>query len=227
MDFSRPASGGYGFLDPEVIPADCLLAAAVAVCEAAADAVQRRPDDLLENVPLEVRLRGAGVEIARVLDARKGENVVRGVGRGKLSGVEAGDGSTTSADLLVTATGWTAPTSLLNMAGDRPVWNPQAARFTPGGVTTTRVMATGGIVGDGSTAELIAHGRAVGAEAAARARGEAAKDVAALVPDAHPGIFQSTTVGFIDYSEDVKSKDIVAAAKEGYDSSELAKRFTT
>jgi len=173
------------------------------------------------------RLRGAGVEIARVLDARKGENVIRGVGRGKLSGVEAGDGSTTSADLLVTATGWTAPTSLLNMAGDRPVWNPQAARFTPGGVTTTRVMATGGIVGDGSTAELIAHGRAVGAEAAARARGEAAKDVAALVPDAHPGLFQSTTVGFIDYSEDVKSKDIVSAAKEGYDSSELAKRFTT
>ena len=173
------------------------------------------------------RLRSAGVQIARVLDARKGDDVVRALGRGKVTGVEAGDGSTTEADLLVTATGWTAPTSLLNMAGDRPIWNPQAARFTPSELIDIRVMATGGIVGDGSTAELVAHGRAVGSEAAARGRGEVPQSVAALTPDPHPALFQSTTVGFVDFSEDVKSKDIVSAAREGYDSSELAKRFTT
>ena len=173
------------------------------------------------------RLRAAGVSIARVLDARKGENVTRALGRGQVSGVEAGDGSKTSADLLITATGWTAPTSLLNMAGDRPVWNAAGARFTPSELFHSSVMAAGGIVGDGTTAELIAHGRAVGIEAASRARGEAAKPVAALIPDAHPALFQSTTVGFLDLSEDVKNKDIVSAAKEGYDSSELAKRFTT
>ena len=32
-------------------------------------------------------------------------------------------------DLLVTVVGWTTPTSLLNMAGDRPVYDPTAARF--------------------------------------------------------------------------------------------------
>jgi sarcosine oxidase subunit alpha len=43
----------------------------------------------------------------------------------------------------------------------------------------------------------------------------------------HPAMFRSSTHGFVDFSEDVSSKDIVAAAKEGYDSSELVKRFTT
>jgi sarcosine oxidase subunit alpha len=35
------------------------------------------------------------------------------------------------------------------------------------------------------------------------------------------------TDGFVDFSEDVKGKDIAAAVTEGYDSIELSKRFTT
>ncbi|MDH3683301.1 MAG: sarcosine oxidase, partial [Acidimicrobiia bacterium] len=37
----------------------------------------------------------------------------------------------------------------------------------------------------------------------------------------------SSTHGIVDYSEDVSSKDLVAAAAEGYDSVELVKRYTT
>ena len=40
-------------------------------------------------------------------------------------------------------------------------------------------------------------------------------------------MFRSTTHGIVDYSEDVGSKDLVSAAKEGYDSVELLKRYTT
>ncbi len=40
-------------------------------------------------------------------------------------------------------------------------------------------------------------------------------------------MFRSSTHGFVDFSEDVTSKDLIAAAKEGYDSMELAKRYTT
>jgi sarcosine oxidase, subunit alpha len=40
-------------------------------------------------------------------------------------------------------------------------------------------------------------------------------------------LFQGGTHGIVDYSEDVSSKDIVGAVKEGYDSVELAKRYTT
>ena len=44
---------------------------------------------------------------------------------------------------------------------------------------------------------------------------------------AHPALFHARTHGFVDLSEDVSSKDLLAAVKEGYDSVELLKRFTT
>jgi sarcosine oxidase subunit alpha len=43
----------------------------------------------------------------------------------------------------------------------------------------------------------------------------------------HPALFRGKTHGIVDYSEDVTSKDLVAAEKEGYDSIELVKRYTT
>ncbi len=173
------------------------------------------------------RLASAGVEVARVLDARRGETVRRASGRGGLAQVECGDGSTVAADLLVTATGWTASTSLLNMAGDRPVWDASAARFIPGDDLPPTVLATGGLVGDGTGEELVAHGRAVGAEAASRALGHQQRPVPTLGREPHPALFRGPTHGFVDFSEDVKSTDVAAAAAEGYDSAELAKRFTT
>lgn len=173
------------------------------------------------------RMRTAGVEVVRVLDARRGQTVRRAGGRGAVAEVECGDGSTVAADLLITATGWTAPTSLLNMAGDRPVWDAMSARFVPGDHLPTTVMATGGLVGDGTRDELLAHGRATGAEAAARALGRRPSTVPSLGREPHPALFRGPTHGFVDFSEDVWSKDVASAAAEGYDSAELAKRFTT
>ena len=200
-------------------------------------------------------LRQAGVEVARVLDARAGQDIVRVRGRGVgqnwgVQAVEAADGTTTECDLLVTATGWTAPAALLTMAGDQPGYDPRAARFFPRQLPDD-VLATGGIAGDGSHEELIAHAGAVGREAARRAArirrewqaavptrapangAERAGDDAApeaipeLPVDAHPELFRAGTHGIVDYCEDVSSKDIVSAVREGYDSIELAKRYTT
>jgi len=98
------------------------------------------------------------------------------------------------------------------------------------------VLATGGIAGDGTLDELVAHGEAVGALAAARGLaagplqvgGQAAPaTVPALPTRPHPALFRASTHGFVDLCEDVTSSDIVAAAAEGYDSIELVKRFTT
>ena len=113
-------------------------------------------------------LRQAGVEVARVLDARAGQGIIRVRGHKSVRAVEAADGTTTECDLLVTATGWTAPASLLTMAGDQPGYDPRAARFFPRHLPDD-VLATGGIAGDGSHEELIAHAGAVGREAARRA----------------------------------------------------------
>ncbi|MCP4084820.1 MAG: FAD-dependent oxidoreductase [Actinomycetia bacterium] len=197
-------------------------------------------------------LEQAGIEIARLVDGRQGETVAaaHGSGRGiahRVSGVELGDGTTVDADLLVIAVGWTAPTSLLNMAGDRPVYDPMTARFFPGG-PPDNVLATGGISGDGTLDELVDHGRATGRLAAERAgvvahrlrtlttRSRPVEDPEPpwpgdhrlpLTRDPHPELFRSSTHGLVDFSEDISSKDLMAAASEGYDSVELVKRFTT
>ena len=196
-------------------------------------------------------LRQAGVEVARVLDARAGQGIVRVRGHKSVRAVEAADGTTTECDLLVTATGWTAPAALLSMAGDQPGYDPRAARFFPRHLPDD-VLATGGIAGDGSHEELIAHAGAVGREAARRAArirrewqaavptrapGQRGRDghgddaepeaIPELPVDAHPELFRAGTHGIVDFCEDVSSKDIISAVREGYDSIELAKRYTT
>jgi sarcosine oxidase subunit alpha len=197
-------------------------------------------------------LKRAGVEVARVEDARLGGDVVAVRGRAGVRAVQTADGTTVDCDLVVTAVGWTAPTALLNAAGDRPVYRPEAARFLPDPARLpVDVLVTGGIAGDGRLDELTAHGSATGAEAARRAAhlarerrratptrrdsgaGPAEPEaldpatVPALPVDPHPELFLGRTHGFVDFSEDVSSKDIVAAVAEGYASAELAKRFTT
>jgi sarcosine oxidase, subunit alpha len=190
-------------------------------------------------------LRRSGVEVARVVDARGDGGIVRAKGDGKgLRSVECADGAEIECDLLVTAVGWTAPTSLANMAGDRPVYDERAARFFPS-ILPEDVLATGGIAGDGTLEELLAHARATGREAARRAA-RTARRLRAGIPQCadeqeesspvaipelpirdHPALFRGKTHGIVDYSEDVTSKDLVAAEKEGYDSIELVKRYTT
>jgi len=199
-------------------------------------------------------LKRVGVDVVRVEDARLGGDVTAVRGRGGVRAVEIADGTKIDCDLLVTAVGWTAPTALLNESGDRPVYRPEAARFFPDPARLPEdVLVTGGIAGDGRLDELTGHGSAVGAEAARRAariararrlavptRACPAGDPAtgpepaqAPVPapelrvHSHPELFLGRTHGFVDFSEDVSSKDLEAAVAEGYDSAELAKRFTT
>ena len=173
-------------------------------------------------------LRRAGVEVAAVVDARRGGGIARALGRVSVRGVELINGSRIDCDLLVTAVGWTAPTALLNMSGDQPKYEPAAARFFPGGNLPRDVFAAGGLAGDGSIDELIAHAREVGAAAAKRA-GYGTKSAAPprLGLRSHPALFRSATHGMVDWCEDVSSKDIHSAVAEGYDSIELVKRYTT
>jgi len=167
-------------------------------------------------------LERAGVDVAEVVDARRGGDLVRVAGGRSVASVELGDGTKVDCDLVVTAVGWTAPTALLNMAGDRPVYRAEAARFVPGEGLPPDVLATGGLAGDGSLDQLVDHARAVGRRAAT---GEGLVPALEVVP--HPALFRGRTHGMVDLSEDISSKDIVAAAREGYDSVELVKRYTT
>ncbi|MQA83183.1 MAG: FAD-dependent oxidoreductase [Streptosporangiales bacterium] len=175
-------------------------------------------------------LKRAGVTVAHIADARLGDDIVRAHGRGRLRSVELPDGRRVDCDLLVTATGWTAPAALLTMAGDRPVYDPRAARYFPDPARLPEdVLAAGGIAGDGSLDELLAHADAVGAEAARRATGagDGPVPIPTLPVDAHPALFRGRTHGIVDFCEDVSSTDLVQAVEEGYRSVELVKRYTT
>ncbi len=172
-------------------------------------------------------LRRVGTEVT-VVDGRVGADLVSvtGGGTGTSYGVRKAvlsNGRSIECDLVVTAVGWTAPTTLLNLAGDRPVFDRAANRFVPGGTHDERVVPVGGLAGDGSLEELLAHAGAVGSRVATGSAGE----VPALTPTPHPPLFRSSTHGMVDFSEDVSSKDLVGAVKEGYDSIELVKRYTT
>ena len=196
-------------------------------------------------------LEAAGVAVEHV-EARAGRTVAAAEGRrGALERVVLSDGTRLEADLLVTAAGWTAPTSLLNMAGVRPCYDPAAARFFPAALGASEagtVLSTGGISGDGSLDELVGHGEATGRLAAARAatlahRLQVATAWAAPVNgpeppyapdertplgrDPHPELYRSGTDGIVDLSEDVSSRDLRHGAAEGFDSVELIKRWTT
>ena len=192
-------------------------------------------------------LARVGVDVARVVDARLGQSVVRARGpKHAVAEVEMSDGTRVAANLLVTATGWTAPTSLINMAGSRPVYDGTAARFFPGSLPDD-VLVVGGIVGDGSLDQVTDHAMATGRLAALRAvatrvgwqtqrtwaepasEPKAIEEIAIpdLPRDPHPQLFRSSTHGIVDLNEDVDSKDILMAAREGYDSIELVKRYTT
>ncbi len=171
-------------------------------------------------------LRAAGATVT-VVDARTGGNIVRATGGKTVKSVELADGSKVACDLLVIAAGWTANVPLLNMSGDRPEYDKGAARFFPTSRLAASVLVAGGLAGDGSTAELVAHGTAIGVNAAARSDRGSSVAAPALTRAPHPELYRSTTHGFVDFSEDVGSKDMFAAKKEGYDSIELVKRYTT
>lgn len=190
-------------------------------------------------------LRRSDIVVVAVVDGREGAGIRAASGSKRVEHVELSDGTTHAADLLVTAVGWTTPTSLLNMAGVRPAYRSDAARFIPG-CLPEGVYAVGGVIGDGSLVELAQHAAAVGAAAARhglriksdwqRATPSVTETqsvppesdpIPVLSPEAHIEMYRSDTHGFVDFSEDVGSKDLISAAREGFDLMELSKRYTT
>src|SRR5258708_33677307 len=77
-------------------------------------------------------LKRAGVNVVRVADARLGDDIVAARGRSGMRAVELADGEVVDCDLLVTATGWTAPAALVTMAGGGGADSPGGRPHPPG-----------------------------------------------------------------------------------------------
>jgi sarcosine oxidase, subunit alpha len=146
------------------------------------------------------RLKRAGVEIGGVYDLRR-ERIreIAAKGRkGRLRAVEL-DGRRVECDLLVMSGGRQPAYSLLAQAGGRVEYDPDRGIFVPAEIPEN-VEAVGSVTGEG---------------------------IAGAVPAAtYNGAAQAGKC-FVCVCEDVTDKDLKRAIAEGFDSIELAKRYTT
>ena len=183
-------------------------------------------------------LARAGVEIAAVVDARKGETVVGTAGGDVLEGVSAG-GQTYACDLLAVSGGWNPVVHLFSQSQGTLRYDARLAAYLPDRpFKATRVA--GAVAGSLALADCLREGFAAGACAAA-ATGfgdgvspetpEVAGDEGAggplrplwVVPS-HP---ESWNTHFVDLERDVTVADLQRAFAAGMRSIEHIKRFTS
>ena len=136
-----------------------------------------------------------------------------------------------ASDTLAMSGGWNPNIGLSPHLGGRPRWSDAISAFVPG--DPPRGMSVAGAAGGSfPLAAALREGVAAGVEAA-----EAAgfKAVAATVPRADDEPAGATPLwhvdgkakAFVDFQHDVTDKDIAIAAREGFRSVELLKRYTT
>ena len=136
-------------------------------------------------------------------------------------------GREVACDALLMSAGSVPQIQLASQAGGTPLFDPALGAFLPG-AARERWIAAGALAGNFS-AEAAAHD---GAEAgAAAASGETRPPPRAPDPDAPmpPVVFEAGRRGkaFVDFQNDVTADDVRLANREGFQSVEHVKRYTT
>ena len=175
---------------------------------------------LTERAPLEA-LAGADGSVAALeiapLDA--------------LGHVAAASRERIDCDCVLMSVGWAAAAQLLLQAGGTTRFAESLQQFVPDRLPAG-LYAAGRLNGVYDFAARLADGRRAGAAAAAHA-GFGHADTAAVAATgrcpSHPfPIFDHASAkNFVDFDEDLQVKDLENAVQEGFDSSELLKRFST
>jgi sarcosine oxidase subunit alpha len=195
-------------------------------------------------------LLAAGQEVVAVIDSRadvqppvdlRGGRVIAGgrviETRGRTLNqviVKSGVGEEViSADLLAVSGGWNPALALSSHLSGRPSWNDAIASFVPGATAPDNMIAAGAVAGNFSLSGCLADGAKAGAEAIRRLGG---KRPALVVPRADDERYAITPLwhvaesrgpAFVDPQNDVTTKDIALAQREGFGRVEHLKRYTT
>ena len=162
-----------------------------------------------------------------------GHGAVRAL-RVRVVGDDANPGSieTVACDAVLMSVGFAPASGLLSQAGavmqyDMALQQHLPVQLPPG------VFAAGRVNGIYDSAARRQDGRDAGAEAAAHARGghvgprAPRPESARQVSHPYPIFAHSSARDFVDLDEDIQVKDLLASAQEGFDSTELMKRFST
>lgn len=186
-------------------------------------------DDPSDRGDLAARAIAAGIQViprARIAEAR-----TRG---GRLAGVrlDAGaGGQSIDCDGLLVAVGWAAAAGLLHQAGARLAFDADLGQVVPAELPAG-VFAAGRVNGVFELAARIADGRAAAAEAG-RHLGLSGVTGDRPPRDPHarshpyPVVPHPRGKDFVDFDEDLTVRDLLTGAREGFDSVELLKRYST
>ncbi len=158
--------------------------------------------------------------------------------RGELSEVtvrdRCGHFTRIAADSLAVSGGWNPVVALSTHLGGRPRWSKPLSAFVPGEIIPPGMRIVGAARGSLALADALREGHAAGLDAAADTGHKVARnwDCATAndeATDIHPvwHVPDSKGKAFVDFQHDVTSEDMALAAREGYRSAELLKRYTT
>lgn len=198
--------------------------------------------DLRESPPESLmaiaKARGIRVDVGSVVTGTLGRKRVKSALLGRImpSGQVASSGQI-GCDAILMSGGWTPTVSLYSQSRGKVVWDEPIGAYVPGkSVQNERSAgAAKGLYGLQATLE---DGYAAGEEAAKAATGKTAKVTYAATSGGEAG--HGAVLGalphdrnaarskaFVDYQNDVTAKDIKLAAREGMQSIEHIKRYTT
>jgi len=174
-----------------------------------------------------------------------GHAVVATHGRKALAGIDirrlGGDGFATegrtrriACDLLVVSGGWSPAIYLFAQSQGRPVFDETLAAFVPGAAAQPQ-FSVGAANGSFGLGRCLAEGAAAGARAAAECGfSNGGPPPLPLVEDAEEAPLRPLWLvpsengkAFVDLQNDVTAADIALAAREGFQSIEHLKRYTT
>ena len=177
-------------------------------------------------------LRARGVEVVRVLDARRGETVTGTRGRQALRGLTLGDGSRVEADCLAVSGGWSPSVQLTCHHRGRPVWREDVAAFVPGPDLPPGMSVAGAANGALTLGAALREGHEAGRRAAADLGHAGGAGEAPRGEDEPAGVTAFWHVegrgrAWVDLQNDVTAKDVRQAHREGFRSVEHVKRYTT
>jgi len=134
-------------------------------------------------------------------------------------------------DAVLMSVGWAAATQLLLQAGGGTRYSEELQQFIPAKLPAG-TYAAGRMNGVYDVESRLADGRRAGSQAAAYAGFGVASDAAVARGTRCPShpfpiIDHPDAKNFVDFDEDLQVKDLENAAQEGFDSSELLKRYST
>ncbi|SMX22419.1 sarcosine oxidase subunit alpha family protein [Boseongicola aestuarii] len=199
------------------------------------------------NGPLAEQARAAGITV------RVGRGIESVKGKGKVEKVwvcdQTRDGSNPDpikADCVAMAGGWSPVVHLWSHCGGKLSWQEDGAFFRPdperapnGADGAAFVLAAGAANGELETAAVLTDAYVAGARAAAEAgaTGTAGAAATADVELSEPMLpvwnmperasYALRSKAWLDYQNDVKVTDVELAAREGFESVEHTKRYTT